>query len=434
AKRDWWVFDGDSVIDNARKLGLAADMVTDAAMGNADQMKTLNDELSQYAFGTDAAARKAEELGISQVELGAVVDDVRKSVLGETGSIEESIAVARDKKDATKDSADASQNAADAYIAEAKTVEDLSSKLSKLIETINAANGANQDAITASISYQDTLREVDQQIANITAGVQGFGLGLDETTAAGADNKAMLVDLAKDAWDAAAAQLQLDQNTAGFSERLEQSRQRLYDAAIQMGATEGEAAHLRDTILAMPDQKTIQMIAQTQEAQSEIDNFVNRNNNKTITLFANAQVQAANDSIAALIRERGFADGGVVRGYANGGIRFNAAGNVYRPENHVAQIARAGEYRVWAEPETGGESYIPHAPSKRTRSEQLMGETASILGGTYIPSTARIEQAAPAGGAITVVLESKGDIDLLRYIDVRVEQGVQGVRSEFRGA
>jgi hypothetical protein len=35
---------------------------------------------------------------------------------------------------------------------------------------------------------------------------------------------------------------------------------------------------------------------------------------------------------------------------------------------------------LWAEPETGGESYIPHAKSKRARSLQIWEETGRILG------------------------------------------------------
>lgn len=67
----------------------------------------------------------------------------------------------------------------------------------------------------------------------------------------------------------------------------------------------------------------------------------------------------------------GFANGGVVDFYANGGLR----------ENHVAQIAPAGSWRVWAEPETGGEAYIPLAPAKRERSRDIAREVVSRLGG-----------------------------------------------------
>jgi hypothetical protein len=56
--------------------------------------------------------------------------------------------------------------------------------------------------------------------------------------------------------------------------------------------------------------------------------------------------------------------------YANGGI-----------ENHMAQIAKpSSTLRVWAEPETGGEAYIPLAASKRARSTAILDEVASRFG------------------------------------------------------
>lgn len=61
---------------------------------------------------------------------------------------------------------------------------------------------------------------------------------------------------------------------------------------------------------------------------------------------------------------------------ADGGIRFFADG----AERHVAQIARPGEWRVWAEPETGGEAYIPLAVSKRKRSLEILAEVARRFG------------------------------------------------------
>lgn len=59
-------------------------------------------------------------------------------------------------------------------------------------------------------------------------------------------------------------------------------------------------------------------------------------------------------------------------------IDYHAAGDIR--ENHVAQIARGGAWRVWAEDETGGESYIPLSPAKRMRSRQVWRETGKRLG------------------------------------------------------
>lgn len=67
-------------------------------------------------------------------------------------------------------------------------------------------------------------------------------------------------------------------------------------------------------------------------------------------------------------------DGGVVDYYANGGIR----------EKHIAQIAPAGAMRLWAEPETGGEAYIPLSPAKRDRSLDIWRETGNRLGAKFM--------------------------------------------------
>jgi len=47
---------------------------------------------------------------------------------------------------------------------------------------------------------------------------------------------------------------------------------------------------------------------------------------------------------------------------------------------HNAQIARGGGSRIWNEPETGGEAYIPLSPSKRGRSEHILETVASEFG------------------------------------------------------
>ncbi|QKW31410.1 phage tail tape measure protein (plasmid) [Streptomyces seoulensis] len=82
------------------------------------------------------------------------------------------------------------------------------------------------------------------------------------------------------------------------------------------------------------------------------------------------------------VAKRDYADGGVVDYYADGGIqrggvRHFAGGS----ENHVAQIAPAGSWRVWGEPETQGEGYVPFASSKRPRSRAITEEIVRRLGG-----------------------------------------------------
>ena len=78
--------------------------------------------------------------------------------------------------------------------------------------------------------------------------------------------------------------------------------------------------------------------------------------------------------------------------FADGGIRPPVYGFANGTENHLAQIAPAGAMRLWAEPETGGEAYIPLSRMKRRRSERILAEVASRFGGTYLPG--RVSQHA----------------------------------------
>jgi len=97
-------------------------------------------------------------------------------------------------------------------------------------------------------------------------------------------------------------------------------------------------------------------------------------NDKTVTIT----LQAAYSAVAATALNTARALMNAGRLNANGSItHYYAAGGF---ENHIAQIAPKGTVRIWAEPETEGESYIPLAPSKRARSVQIWKQTGHELG------------------------------------------------------
>ena len=104
-------------------------------------------------------------------------------------------------------------------------------------------------------------------------------------------------------------------------------------------------------------------------------------------------------------------NGSVTDYYANGGIEFYANGG-RRGENHVAQIAPAGAWRVWAEPETGGEAYIPLASTKRGRSRSILAEVARRFGDVYIPAGST----AYANGSPTKDTPATTNIHVTAYV------------------
>ncbi|MFE6228904.1 phage tail tape measure protein [Cellulosimicrobium sp. NPDC057862] len=106
--------------------------------------------------------------------------------------------------------------------------------------------------------------------------------------------------------------------------------------------------------------------ADTSSARSTVTAFVQEFNGRRIPIYFDAKQGTQINQVG--YNSMAQANGGVVDYFANGS------------ENHVAQIAPAGSWRVWGEPETGGEAYIPLSPFKRTRSEEIFAEVANRFG------------------------------------------------------
>lgn len=100
-----------------------------------------------------------------------------------------------------------------------------------------------------------------------------------------------------------------------------------------------------------------------------------------------------------------FAAGGAV----NQAVHRRARSN-HEPE-HKAHIAPAGSYRVFAEPETGGEAYIPLAESKRTRSSQILGQVANQFGYHLVDDEGQVQQFAD--GALLQAAAIKKRLDYM---------------------
>ncbi|GAB2519418.1 phage tail tape measure protein [Paramicrobacterium agarici] len=302
------------------------------------------------------------------------------------------------------DAKSSSEKAVDAYTEEADKVSDLEDELSALIETMNEANGVGQDAVSQNINYQETLSAVEERIQNIKNKTEGYAETLDLTTQAGRDNMDALNGLAEDSQSAAQAQYELDLKTMSakdamelYIQRLKDGRQKLIDAAKAMGATDDEAIALADSIYKIPSQKDIKVLLDAAKAKEELDYFTrNRNVRVTVDVHTGATgIKIGGKYVTA----PEYADGAVVDYFAGGG---------FSGENHVAQIERAGNVRVWAEPETGGEAYIPLSPSKRARSLDIWAETGRRLGvqgfaDGGITSSAIAQAVAPLIGEVNFV-------------------------------
>jgi hypothetical protein len=136
--------------------------------------------------------------------------------------------------------------------------------------------------------------------------------------------------------------------------------------------------------------KTVTVSALTKTAEGALSSLgfhISRTHGKQVTITL-----PTGGPISAAATIQGYINGvhgktvavNIVTTHTDHGTVAHEGGNYYANggrEDHVAQIAKAGMWRVWAEDETGGEAYIPLATSKRSRSRRIAEETVKQLGG-----------------------------------------------------
>lgn len=152
------------------------------------------------------------------------------------------------------------------------------------------------------------------------------------------------------------------------------------------------------TVEKLPD-GTFKVTANTAEGQAAIDAFVGNNQGESIDMFVDLRQRQIGYWRSQGVSEEDApsmqgptpylnAGGGApaAPGTVGGGGGTFADGGIR--EAHDPQIGDGRVTRIWNEPETGGESYIPHAPSKRSRAEQILGITAEKFGFGLVKSFA----------------------------------------------
>ena len=350
----------------AKRAGVSQKELTDAILEGGDAAAEVEEKIRDYHAG----------MGIGQVsaegaEVGNLINTLKdlQPELDAAKQSHENLAAAGDGTAESVAGVTSEVGSMEAQIADA------TSALQEMIDALNEANGVGQDAVSSNIAFQDSLAKVDEYIQKAREGAEGYTLSLDQNTQEGRDNMGMLVDLAAKSQNAAEKQFALDGNTDNYRRTLEAGRDALLKRARDLGLNADQAAALADQIYRIPDKKEMEVIANTAAAAREVGNFITLMSGKKIRIAVETTAAAPGSWTGGITKK----DGGIVDFYANGGVR----------ENHVAQIAAAGTMRVWAEPETGGEAYIPLAPSKRARSEAILEDVAERFGGRYLRGSTR---------------------------------------------
>ncbi|MDX5526084.1 hypothetical protein PV677_36050 [Streptomyces sp. DE06-01C] len=402
-----------------------------------DDFKGLDQAMAgmvQSGYGKQAAAdfstieAAAKKAGHSTKEIAALFPDYQAAVAA--AAAEQELAVAgmglfgqqaldvKTKLDAQKASADGLRGA------------------------IQALNDVNRAALGGMIGFEAAIDAADKAAKKNAGSLKMINGELDLNSPKAQAAATALQDLGTKTDEAAASAREQGRSWEYVNGIYQRGEQAIIKAGQAMGLTRPQAEALAASILKIPDSKKITAEMRTDDATADLNAFnakvkaspgsksvtiktlskagedaleafgykVKRLPNGKVTVTAatggaisgigNVAARLADlDGRTATVTTRhvvintgeakrpgkagSYADGGIVAtAYANGGIRGRAVQHFAAgSENHVAQIAPAGAMRVWAEPETMGEGYVPFAPSKRPRSRAITEEIVRRLGG-----------------------------------------------------
>lgn len=387
--------------EEAQKAGVSQKELTDALYEGGDayeavmsKLRAAHDAQGLFGAGLGNTINTLSDTNVQLEDAKTRHDDLKAATEGSSG--------------ATDTSTESTLSAGEAWLETAGAVDGLEDTLGNLIDKMMEANGAQLDAREANRKYLDALDEFD-------AALKENGNTLDLNTEAGRENEANLDAIAEAAMNTAAKTTEAGGGYDQYRASLEGSRQALLDRIDDLGISGDEAQALADKILRIPPETEWQVFAETSAAAQKAQQFIDLINRipagKTITL--GTVVGGA----GALLQ----ADGGKVEFYANGGHH----------ENHIAQFARAGTYRVWAEDETGGEWYLPHSPAKRERSLQIAEQMLGEWGYDMVPQGSGGPATAPGAATGPTPRMSLDGVVLRLDVDGRQITGV--IREEAAG-
>ena len=342
-----------------------------AAASMGVQGDALDDLAIRFGLTGDAASEAALEMIESWSEASTSFVDVLTAY-------QDALAA---KEEAERKAAEAAAEAAGASASEWEEFADaVEVSIADVIEQLEAqlqaqAEWAENLAILAA-------RGVDAALYDHLVRLGPEGAGLVQAFAEATDAE---FDKAQDLWRQSTGE-----GVAGVAQRLAEAGPILRVIAAQHGQD------VADSIALGMAQNATTVQAEARRQGVNIDEGVGTNRTRRPPIRPELEgVGGVQDALNNLARDRtttihvSYAvtgsglPAGLVRS-ADGNILHFAAGG----ENHVAQITGGGPARVWSEPETGGEAYIPLAESKRGRSTDILGAVADRFGYQLIRANA----------------------------------------------
>lgn len=311
-----------------------------------------------------------------------------------------------------------------AYLA-ATAYERQSAATDKLVNSLFRLQNIQLQLSGAQISYQAAIDAATQSIKD-------NGKTLDINTEKGRNNRQALDEVARSANDQTEAMIRSNKGTVAAAAAATASRAGFVKLATQMGLSKAQAQALAAQLIAIPNvTRTAKLTANIQDLQARLATAKKELADPNITKTRKAELKAEISKLQAGIAAAKAALASVptsktttitVNTYRNmvettthldKGVRtVNADGGYYPkgipsyangklPDQAMIAPGKGRGMVQWAEGETGGEAFIPLAPSKRDRSEKILGQVANKFGMGLVKSFAN-GGILPGGQLITL--------------------------------
>jgi len=319
------------------------------------QFKNLGDAISDIARSDLPAAQKQFQGIVSQFKL---TDEEALNLLNSLGP---------ELKTALKDLALASGVATDDMslldIAMGRGSDSANAVATQLYGVEGAAKAAavRVDALkdkifnfgTVTLDTRAAQREFERAIDDVTASVIENGKGLDVTTEAGRNNQAALDALVTSGKDYASSVFEQNGNTKELQTNMNNLRQKVKDAAIQMGLGQQAASDLADELVGNKYEIKMSIKAITKEqaeaATTELRKIVTEAGKAGFRVTA-ADLARLYPDLVTQAAELNKRNGGYINTFSSGVRRFAPGGPVFGPgtgnSDSIPAMLSNGEFVV----------------------------------------------------------------------------------------
>jgi len=360
------------VIDAAKAAGLSLETVLDAALGSTAAYKELEKQVNA-TYDALAASPATYDPKFAQ-DAYEVLEGLRSKseeaekaqaayqlrVEAGLGPTDEATAATQEFSGALEQGKSAADEAADAL--------DL---LSKALDNLN----------DPTLDARDAERRFQEAIDDVTDSIKDNGVELDLNTQKGRANEAALDSLARAGARRAQALLEQTGSEEQFRASLEQSRQALYEAALQFGLSEEAAWAYVDQVLKVPPVVQTDVIADTGPAQRAIDQVIRYNTGRQIPLTIHT-----NGNLTPYVQ--GYDSGG----WTGPGGKYQLAGVVHADEHVIRKESRASIEQV-------APGYLEALNRQGAAALRNIGDVASRVGGVYVRGSTGAALLASSRGA-----------------------------------